>query len=303
MVDGAVFFDVDAMGSERGGDRRAETLLHHERVQQRIQQIDSLVSELSGAKSTAEQAGLFADSALASELQRYHEQNSEIGAEDTENVQKLSEYLNENPQVFIAIFQDLAFTVADFLRSRVSEQTLMLEVEHIHDVVANCARVFPNEPVLQLIAAVHDIYKYSSPDPEGAEKFGTAQLGLHEFMSTVLGGEVLAAALEKHDVSSEQVESATLVARRAILTHGKGEFPEVTAEQLAQGERYAIDSNDSFQNENEAPYLQPLFGSLYVHTPLKAVPKHSVTEANEVERIIAGMNALDAITGTTLHYS
>ncbi len=141
---------------------------------------------------------------------------------------------------------------------------------------------FKGNALLPLVAAVHDSFKFVD---------GVQHLGLHEVLSTHVGSELLISALQvaeqkgliKFEVG--ELEVLNKLAKRAIYTHGNGEFPEVTS------------SPYDYVDEVE---VRELFGSLYIKPGQRSYPSNMSAPLTKSQEVISGMNLADILVGAQM---
>lgn len=212
----------------------------------------------------------------------------EISEQEDKKLEKINHHLNSNKEVVNQIIDTLIESQKVNLINRgVPKDTVDVEIKHITEVVALTKRIFPNMPILHLAAAVHDSYKYNSK--------GQMELALHELTSTALGPLLVEKMLLKHkseilfgndetekrEINHDEIQLILKLIKRALETHGTDEFPDQTA---------AFTDNDN-------PNIGILYDSVKPR-PSKNSWSLLDQKASSASITIAGLNYLDAITGT-----
>lgn len=151
--------------------------------------------------------------------------------EDMDQVMNLNEYLKDEPELVDKMVEEL-IAAQEKMFETLGVGGKSSAVNHVREVVALVKKGSPDMPLTALMAAVHDMVKYTSV--EGEDLALTAE---HEVLSAVAAkraGETIAAHL-KQDRSWEGIvysdgrESGVAKLFSYILTHGEGEYPAVVA--------------------------------------------------------------------------
>lgn len=204
-------------------------------------------------------------------------EEAEITHSEAAQLKSISEKLEQHTPLIAELTQVLLEAQKINLERRgLDKKQIDIEQKHITEVVELCSLIFPQFPILQLTAAVHDSYKHVAP--------GYTELGLHEIASAALGPELIGKVLTDHaeqlGLSLREIQLIQKLAKRAIYTHGNGEFPE----------------QKSFSSAHV--WIRNLFGGLYVLPKKRAARNIFSTNLSTADLTIVAMNYLDAVTGT-----
>lgn len=136
---------------------------------------------------------------------------------DDKLFQDIVQKLNEDANLLTQITRDL-LAVQGLLRDAVNftDERRTTEEGHIASVYEGVTQVDPLNPLLGLLAIVHDDHKLR---PQ-------MHLFLHEITSAVAGSELLIEVLDKNlQLSAEEKDRLKYVFKVIISLHGVGEFP------------------------------------------------------------------------------
>ncbi len=157
-----------------------------------------------------------------SELEQFREsmENGQqaLTTADSEAIRQYNSELAESQKI-----QGLTSILLDEQRRLLAERGIPkgkseAEIAHVQEIVNVCREYLPELPVLQLIAAVHDLVKQVSPD--------YMAFGLHEIMSAQNGSQRLKNLLRNSGVAQEVADAVGRLAANAIFLHGWQEFPQ-----------------------------------------------------------------------------
>lgn len=290
-----------------------------------VQMLDSTMREINAASSFEQKAMALQNSKPFLEIQSAIKENKfNFTVEEEKQIDDLNSRFSSNKELTKSTLKTLLQKVQDFLRDRFpltnsgqEHPVVVTEMAHFKEVVQNCMDAYPEMPLLAFIAVVHDSYKYSqTPNADGSAST-TFELGLHEFMSAVYGPSLIVEAIQESvaknalEVNTFTPETYSLIARlaqRVILTHGKGEFPEVVARNNNNTQNNPPITSDAGDEQITIRHFSIPKPSLYVDTSLSSVPENgqnlgendpgSTQRTSEI--IIAAMNANDALSGVTV---
>ena len=171
---------------------------------------------------------------------------------------------------------------AMLLSKEVNPDVIRNELLHYRAVYELAQNFYPDNMLLQIAALVHDSHKYDAS--------GKMQLTLHELASTLTGGQLVDAALKKAvesgviDLKPEEIAATTKAITRAILTHGKGEFPQKKSQP------------NPVEGENTED-LYWLWGQLYPVPKVDAHPSDPKQPRDTLQDVVSGLNISDIFTG------
>lgn len=264
----------------------AKELLGNAEVSRTISTIDKNIQYLNQAETFFKKIRRFLYSFpdkkrtfLRSTWKEMEKPETELTVEEINKLKEITDVLNDDPEK-IQLVQEIIFTLIaaqdkNLKNRNLEEYRIVIEINHILDVVKHCQKVFPKNLILHLAAAVHDSYKHVSKN--------YTELGLHELASTALGQVMVREILLKHQLvlglKQEDIELIVKLIKRAIYTHGNFEFTELQSQPT---------SHDRIKN---------LFGQLYIFTKKRSV-NPTDKKPNNANLTIAAMNYLDALSGT-----
>ncbi len=234
-----------------------------------------------------------------------------LTTEDLSHITELNKRLAADPKLLASIRNGLyEFQFKRLDELHIPTDQIKQNLDHIQRVVqyveqADTASTGPDNPLglAILTAAVHDIEKvanYSYLVKNQDTRTGASTLlAEHEYMSAILGKEVVQEALKAAGLEKYAASAAKLVGK-AILPHGEGEWPERQAQMAKLPATMALD-------DKEELYL--LLGGLFIKSPSSSeipivadeVTADTSEEARQAERMcrstIEAVSAADKMDG------
>ena len=265
----------------------AADLLKSEAVRGAYQKGTETFEAIAQAGTKEEKVEAFLHSPL--QVERKKVEASVFTEEERDLVDTVNTKFSENPAIQTLLFGAdgwngvlLTAIEASLVNKGVNPDVVRNELLHYQAVADLAKKFYPNNMILQMAALVHDSHKY--------DQNGNMKLTLHELASTLTGGQLVGEALKMAaekgliDLSPEEVEVITKVITRAILTHGKGEFPHLKSRP------------NPVAGENQEDLFW-LWGQLYPVPKVHAHPEDLKQPRDTVQDVISGLNISDIFTG------